>query len=223
MLRRLFCLLYLFLFSGVCFAQADSLLHSHRFEVSVGTGAYSSDRLFDNFTNGVYENYSYSYKKYSGAYFVTMKYVLTKRLSIGLSFAYENESGDIIENDPYGKHSFNSYTIGSYKRQAFTLSPELYFTYHSFANSRIYCYVGAGATLRNEIDTYDSTYFFSYYYNNGRNNLGHDLQFANNKVHFNWQFTPFGFQVGKDAFWWYIEVGIGYKGIVSSGLLIYLD
>ena len=192
-----------------------------KIEFSLGSGVWSSSELFDGYTPGFLLSPSfktYIIKQYSGAFYATAKYFVSKRVSLGIAFAYENESGTWQRNENVhgGAYGWEAIPMGSFKRQAFTFAPELYVTYAQKGIARLYWNAGVGITYRNEVDRYSGNYYAPHY-TNGVNSLGKNLQMNNNKMHLNLYYSPIGISAGK-ALRWFAEIGIGYKGILNTGV-----
>ena len=191
-----------------------------RFELSAGYGVRSSDQQFDGSYSHYHTpgKYTYNIETVSGPASMTVKYFLGRKIAVGLAAVYENETGDwltVINNG--GNDDYTTKSIGWFRRKVFTVAPECTFTYKEVANGlvRFYCFLGIGFSYENEVNIYSESYYRSQYYN-GVNILGTDLQFDNNRTHFNMQLSQ-GIRFGR-RFGCYIEAGIGYKGLFSAGL-----
>jgi len=205
---------------GLLFNQASGQ-NQGKFEVSLGSGVWSSSELFDGYMPGFFISESfrtYICKQYSGAFYATAKYFVSKRVALGVAFAYENESGvwQTNENLYGGAFGWEAIPLGTFKRQAFTFAPELYVSYMEKDITRLYWTVGAGITYRNEVDRYSDSYYEAQY-KNGVNSLGNNMEANNNRTHVNIYCAPIGISVGK-AVRWFAEIGVGYKGILNTGL-----
>ncbi len=188
-------------------------------EISAGSGVWSSDELFDGYSPGLFgpSFRTYITHSYSGAFYATVKYFVSKRASLGIAFAYENERGDWQKNiNIGGAFDWERIPLGTFKRQAFTFAPELYVNYAEKGMTRIYSTAGVGVTYRNEVDRYSDSYYESQY-NNGTNPLGPHLEANNNKLQGNFYYSPLGLSIGR-TLRWFAEIGIGYKGILNTGL-----
>jgi hypothetical protein len=194
-------------------------------ELSVGSGVWSSDELFDGYSPGFLMGATlrdYINTQYSGTYHVTAKYFVNKRISVGITFAYENESGDWRKNDPTSdRNEFTIVQLGTFKRQAFTFAPEVYLTYLNKGIARLYCTAGLGFTYHHEVDRYSDSYYMAAGYYNGMSTLGTPQEFNNNKVQPNVYFSPLGMSIGGRV-QWFTEIGIGYKGVINTGLSVKL-
>ncbi len=201
------------------FFQYASGQDKGKIEVSVGSGVWSSDELFDGYSPGFLSQSFriYTNDRFSGAFCATVKYFVKKRVSVGIAFAYENESGDWRRYDDVygGGFGWEAIQLGTYKRQAFTVAPEVCATYFEKDIARLYFTASIGITFRNEVDKYSDAYYASQY-NNGVNILGKNQELNKNGNHFNLYYSPFGISVGR-SFRWFAEVGIGYKGILNTG------
>ncbi len=184
--------------------------------IGIGAGAFSTDYLF-----GGYNRFFLFMipNQYSGTYFLNARYYPNKNYSISLVAAYDNELGDwnkyINDASPYG---WQALPIGHFKRQAFTFASEINFFYSVDGTIQPYGSLGLGITYRNEVDQYDPDHFNKNYFN-GINTLGSNLEVEKNRVGGNFYFSPIGITAGNKVKW-FAEIGIGYKGIISSGILV---
>ena len=79
----------------------------------------------------------------------------------------------------------------------------------------MYCTFGFGLTQRIETDEYSL-----YYINNGYHypSIATDyVPGSNNQLQGNIYLSPFGISTG-DKVRWFAEIGIGYKGVLNTGL-----
>jgi len=202
--------------------EADSVLkmpavHLHH-ELTIGYGEASSDQLFDGLQIGRPGNYRVQH--YSGAISFSYKYFVLPQFAIGIAVAYENENG--IWQQPYMQQTDEWLVtqLGSFKRAAFTPAIELMYIYKESKPVRYYCMAGIGFTYQNEVDIYSDGYYLTNY-QNGLNSLGKNLQIQNNRYHFNGQITPIGISVGGRISE-FMELGVGYKGILNIGITVKL-
>ena len=218
-LPGIFVILFLFLSTHVVFAQNKA----NGVEIGVNTGVFSSDYIFDGYTPGFLVTVGkkdYINHQYSGTYFLSIKYFIKERISINFIVAYENESGDWQANYNWDHFRYQTMLIGTFKRQAFSLCPEISIYYSNKKDCRTYCTAGVGLTYRNETDLYSQDYINGGYYNTYDINSTY-IQGYNGKIQGNMYFSPLGLSVGNKVCW-SIELGIGYKGIVNTGLTVKL-
>ena len=176
-------------------------------EVIVGHGFIPSEQTFAGGARGI----RYTNDHYSGALFATYRYHISDVISLGLTFAFENENGS-WDNRNYGWLSdpgtvrlANVYQ-GKFRRSAYTIAPEITFNYGDFGNGlvRLYSVVGMGYTYRDEHITYG--------------NVNTEYKNPNvNTVHFNAYGSPLGIRVGRELSGFF-ELGLGYKGVLNYGL-----
>ena len=200
----------------ITFAQAaNTSTNFKHIEVGVGGGCWSSDYLFDGYEIG--KGKLYTNKDYSGTFFFNFKYFVIERFAISITLAYENESGQWFQGKTENlRLVYYTVPIGTFRRQAFTFSPEITFYYYKKGFVGIYGVVGIGLTYRNEIGRYDQDYYNQNYLN-GTNKLGNDIEIDNSKIQPNGYSAPIGISAGKRVRW-YAEIGLGYKGIFNSGI-----
>lgn len=187
--------------------------------ISAHWGAISPDYLFAG--NKFGDKYSYGIGQYSGILNITYQHYISRRFSIGISFAYENYKGAWLGWVPGGRTGYDV-GIGTYKRHLYTVTPEATFTYRTKYNGSFTMYgsIGLGITYSNEVDIYSDDYYNSKYVN-GKNTLGASLELDNNKYHFNGQITGLGMRWGRKLCA-QLELGFGYKGILNAGLALKL-
>ena len=177
-------------------------------ELIVGHGFIPSEQAFAGGAHGI----SYTNDHYSGALFATYRYHISNVISLGLTFAFENENGSWSNSNygwlvdpPSNMVRINMYQ-GKFRRSAYTIAPEITFNYGDFAHGlvRLYSVVGMGYTYRDEHITYGNV---NIEYNNPNVN----------PVHFNAYGSPLGIRVGRELSGFF-EIGLGYKGVLNYGL-----
>ena len=189
-------------------------------ELLIGYGVSPTGTLFDGVGTG--NNRTYELGHYTGALFATYRFHKNKKVSFGVTTAYENESGIwnhviVFKSKYHGYKEYNTTFLGHYKKQYFTVSPEMTVTYKDFNHGliRIYGTLGIGISYRDEIDIYDNNYYNSNY-SNGVNSLGNNLVLTDRHFQFNMYFSPLGIHVGRKL-GFFIENGLGYKGLINFG------
>ncbi len=212
---------------AISFAKKDSTKSSKYIyrgsQLLIGHGYSPTGMIFDG--NGTGSTRTYELGQYTGAWFVNYRFHKSRKKSYGLTAAYENESGvwnkitvvsNPTRNHPY-QRDYNSTFLGHYKKQFFTLSPEITVTYFGFHKGfvRVYGTLGIGISYRNEIDTYDTGYYLSNYAN-GVNKLGNSLVLTDSHFQFNMYVSFLGIHVGRKL-GCFIESGLGYKGLLNIG------
>jgi hypothetical protein len=213
-----------FLMAVPAYGQRVPFNNDSKNSLTLSWGAISSDFIFAGNIAEIFggDKNSYSNNKYCGTFCLTWKYLFSKRCSIGITAVYENMKGSWFENTTgyqYGGDIF----VGSFKRNLFTIGPEVAFIYRTTHSGlmKIYGAVGFGYTFYNEVDTYNLDYYYSKY-KNGVNTLGKSIEKENNANHFNGQITGLGIRYGSQLAF-NLELGFGYKGIVNAGLTLNLD
>ncbi len=178
--------------------------NAHSNEIMIGYGVLPTFQLSDAYYASPYKD-----EYYSGAYFITYKHHFTKKVSVSFTVVYENETG-IMRNYP------NSF----FKRRCFTFSPEVSYYYSNKSGSALqfYCTGGIAYSLRNEIHIFDSAFYYQISnYQNGHNIYGSNVQTVNNTDQLNIYISPIGIHFGR-TFGGFLEIGVGYKGIINGGL-----
>ena len=205
---------------NTAFAQTD---HATHFELAAGVGVGSTDELLDGYKFAPSRHYNIV-DQYSGTFTGGVRYLFNDGSSLGIMTAYEKESGtwQAYQNS---SNSINAQAIklGTYSLQALTLVLELkgYYNKKNAATSltRMYITLASGVTIKQETDRYSDSYYASLY-PNGTNVTA--SQHATGKAyHYNGYFSPFGISVGHRLSWC-AELGIGYKGIINTGVTLKL-
>lgn len=152
-------------------------------EISFAYGYYSV-YSFQNHING------YGYTETSGSFLLNYKYYLTKRVTIGMGFGYENIR-----------------TLGSY----LSFTPEFTYTYLDTKNDRIRLKLYGGASIG--ITSYnDAMYNDNPYYNSNT----YVRRYDNSGAQITGNATLLGVRVGRKL-GFFGELGIGYKGLFNFG------
>lgn len=141
------------------------------------------------------EDVSFRNASYSEALGLQYDYLLNPNLAVGMSAAFEQKTAEL---EVRHKTVNRDITVGSYRRRAFTLAPEVNFTYRLPTAVKIYGTVGLGGTLILETFRGD----------NGSRTVASGS--------FAFQVSPVCLRFGRTFSGW-IELGYGYKGIASLG------
>ena len=138
-------------------------------------------------------------KQYAGALFVNYYFSPVPWVSVGIGSGIEMHRAGLTTGDP--NVSVNrEIRIGSYKRTAFTVAPELRLGYGTKPFVNFYALLGLGSTFIVERIENDAT----------------NQKISMNDNYFTFQVTPFGIRVGKKLSG-FAEIGYGYKGIMRLG------
>ena len=174
-------------------------------EVRIGHGLLPAEQLFA----GGGRRFDYKNRNYSGSIFATYKYHMNDVVSLGLTLAYEYESGTFSGNQFYNVYVGPSYApvylgVGNFTRSSYTIAPELTVTYGNFGDGLVsmYCTAGAGYTIRNEKISYANTVTEYGMYR---------------PIHFTGYISPLGLRFGRQLSGFF-EFGLGYKGVFNYGL-----
>lgn len=211
------------LFTLPAFGKRLPYSDSSQNSLTLSWGVFSTDFILDGNNAKVItgEINGYSIGKFTGTACLTWKYILSKRFSIGISAVYENINGSWYEKT-IGYPYIGDLFVGTFKRNLFTIAPEITITYKNSRNGilRLYGAIAIGYTYSNEVDTYDLD-FYNGHYLNGINTLGESTKKENNIYHVNGQITGFGITLGKKLAF-NLEAGLGYKGILNAGIKLKL-
>lgn len=181
-------LLLLLFASQVIFAQRNSL--------SIGYGLVTTDQFITSFSSalaGAFAGSSATNIKSTGAIALSYHHFnAANRAGLGVALVYDKLSSDIVNS--------SKTKISSSTTQAITAALEGKLKYNKGEHFNLYGLLGAGYTFNKT--TYDPPPA------SGK---------ESNNSHFNFQVTPIGVQFGG-AVKGYVELGVGYKGLVSGGL-----
>lgn len=200
----------------------------YRHTLSAGGGGKSTSALSEE-EKGVKESYkTRPINKYSGTFTATYRYVLTNKIAVGIAASFDREAGAMREFESSGNTGVSTTHIGDFKRNVFTVAPEILINYTKnnshkktdHFNIAAYGYLGIGCTFVNELDTYDNTYFLSTFYN-GISKIGKSPQVLNNRQSVNVQLCLIGISLCR-RIGGFAELGYGYKGILTMGCQIKL-
>ena len=209
----------LFILSWCTFSTAATYAKpkTNRDEISVAVGKWTPIPLFRGVHAGKDGYSEYPVDHYSGTFAVTYRYHLSRKNSLGIAVAYENESGGWFHLKNLGNRNGPD-RFGTYKRNLYTIAAEARTLYSRNRNKLVftYGYIGVGITFRNEVDAYSLEYYNSQF-NNGANQLSDKLEIQSDQTHFNIQLCPIGISVGGNIRG-YVEAGFGYKGLFCAGL-----
>ncbi len=154
-----------------------------------------------------------------GELYIKYRYHRSKKMSYGLTIAYENETGTASRVYLTSKNRYSREEhLGSFKKQVITFAPEMTLNYWDINHGmvRLYGTLGLGISYGNQIDTYDSSYYVARYVN-GVNSLGNSMAIDNSRYLLNYYFSFLGVHVGREV-GGFIEVGLGYKGLINVGM-----
>lgn len=181
-------------------------------EVSLGHGLAPIQQLFA----GTLKYVDYKNTTATGAISLGYRYHATRVISIGLTMAFEHESGQwkthegLIFTSLFGQ---SDVAYGRFSRTCFSFVPEIGFNYGESSNGMVsfYSFLAIGMTRRSQTATLDG---------NGSGNytlytVGDAPRI--NDIRTTFQVTPFGLRVGR-ALGGFAEIGLGYKGLFNYGL-----
>ena len=149
----------------------------------------------------------------SGAAFITYRYVLDDRFSLGITAGFDNSTGRITRSR--NRYSLPAGSLGGYQRRSRTIAAELRLVYYSNEEETFYGLVGGGYTFSNvRINYVDDVYNEMSKRYPGV--LGDDPRVINDNrlAH---QVTLFGYRT-NGPFSVFTEIGFGYKGLLHFGL-----
>ncbi len=201
--------------------DTTSARYRQHFEIGAGAGIWSSDELFDGYEPGLLGmgKRDYINHQYSGAYHINLMCFISRRISVNVVFEWERESGDWQANYNPDHFAYQTELIGTFSRKAYTLAPEVSYYYYVDPLVKVYCTAGVGVTYRQEHCEYSQDYInYGNHYGSIRTDYppgDHD------RVQANTYLSPVGFSVAN-RICWFGALGIGYKGILCTGLTVKL-
>lgn len=156
----------------------------------------------------------------TGALFITYKTYLNNRSALSISVGLDNQNGDLS----YGNPRMSTYTpgtSGNYKRRSYTAAFGYTMIYKKAGRISTYGHLGIGATYAFERYTVnDDAKYRSIFY--GTNGIVPANPYKEMHHHLTGQITPLGIRV-QGHFAGFIEIGYGYRGIISGGIAINLS
>lgn len=190
-MKRLLVLFILLVFSlNISFAQTQ------KHEINVGVGMLSSNQLIDALSGIIITSLPFDIKmdnsRSPGAWYAGYRYSITEKIGIGGVFTFDHNAYDAIRYD---------INVGKFNNNYYTISVEGDFRYINNPKFKLYSLIGVGGTLLHQKYKGDQLY----------------ADKENSNIFFNFQITPVGLKYGN-RFGGFLELGFGYKGIVTAGL-----
>jgi hypothetical protein len=184
--------------------HAQANIQKDNFSISYGifSGMQISDALSGGFSGSVT---SYTVETgQTGSVFLTYRYFLSIRNAIGLTIGTQTISGTF-----YRGISGNPEEVDMFTLRNNTIAAEYEWVYYNGNGIRWYTLIGAGTSIYNRKDNFVNNIPRGYY------QVG-----PANGVKFNFQYTPTAITFGPklSIFAFFIELGLGYKGIFNFGL-----
>jgi hypothetical protein len=180
----------------------------------VGYGRGSIIQLFEGVNGGKNGYNTYDIKGHPYIFSCDYRCYVISRLAIGLSVAYESESGNWQTISGF---YYPVVKMGTFSRQVFSVAPEVLVVYERKRNKLLYGYVGVGYSYMRQTNVYSEEYYSSKNYS-GVNSLGPYRALPYNNGGYTFQVCAFGFSIGHKVRA-YGELGFGYKGIANIGLM----
>ena len=166
-------------------------------EVAISYGIYSNSQILDVFEemfNAVNVS-EFKDEKFFGPIGVEYFYHINPAIGVGGIFTYGQNKQEAI---------YNSNKIGVSKNSYMTIMPAVKFDWLRKKNFGMYSKLAVGVTFRGEKFESEDTGKYSNY--------------TENKVHFNWQASALGMEVGSPNLRGFVELGFGEQGIVLAGI-----
>jgi hypothetical protein len=186
----------IFTLAAMVFLAGATQAQESRHEVYGGIGVWGTNTIIDVFSDIIVTGFtggtiSTQNDNYIGDFHLGYKYLPSKHIAFGLTFAYASNTSDAYFNQAKSGRIYNDY---------YTWGLEFDYRYISRPKLALYSTLGAGITL------------FSQEY---RPESGDKAKESN--AYFNFQVTPIGVKFGQ-YFGVFAEAGFGYKGILTLGL-----
>ncbi len=184
---------------------------------SVSYASLTADYLLDGYQPGRPTEFSYANRGTPGALCITYKYMLKKRIAVGVTATIEQQYGDWLDNEIPDGNVFDLQTTvkGAFVRTCYTLGADLTYDYVATSLVRLYLVAGLGFTYEFETDQYNPS-FYDQGYRQGVNEYG-PMRSSHVKSHVNMYASPLGLSVGRKLRYFF-ELGFGYRGVVNTGL-----
>jgi hypothetical protein len=169
-------------------------------DISISYGLVSGRQIADGLTQGEDGGGNYE-SSHSGNVFINYRYFFTNRFALGVTGGFQNISGNMEPEQSIGG------IVNAYSLTNLTFAAELTTVFLNSPYLQLYVLFGLGGS-----DAYlnNSTYPLNTVYQTGYSEPATGPRF-------NFQLDPIALRVGgKLSF--FMELGIGYKGIVNTGL-----
>ena len=181
---------------------AQDMAGCQEFSASYGTTS-GTDMIQGFYLNRGRANFDhpsyYDATSKTGNLFLTYRYSVCKRLSIGITLGAEHVDFDHYSNPHFG----DPVLLGKYKAGITTMAFELKPVYLNSEYVQLYALIGIGARYYDQTQTAGSP-------------AGTSDNVWLPKYMLNSQWTPIGIRVGKNI-GGYAELGVGYKGLANIG------
>ncbi len=187
--------------------------------LSLGIGLNSTNYAFKGLDFGLVINLK-NYENEGSMTLFSLSYAhkISQHAYCGLALAVDQQHGEWLHNFTYSSlGNMQHENLGVFNRSCLTLAAEYRINYVEKKNYALYATLGAGATFYHEVRQFDKAYYLQGY-ENGINKYGPDPRQVRNSAFFNCNISPFGLQAGTARFKYFLELGVGYKGLIHSGI-----
>jgi hypothetical protein len=141
-----------------------------------------------------------------------------KHSYFGLAVAADQQHGEwMTSNRPSSDPYYFNTDIGIFSRRCLTLAAEYRINGIVRKNFIIYTTIGVGATFYQEVRQYSPDVYLQGYIN-GYNRYGPNPRQVQEGKYFNGYASPIGIAAGFKQFQYFFEIGIGYKGLLHTGI-----
>jgi hypothetical protein len=183
-------------------ATAQCPSDKRQWDIAVSHGFLTGDQVADQITTNDNASASSGGKTQtynSGATFLTIRYFVYNRLAFGITGGITDERGQTTATYT------PSLILSTYKQRITTIAPELYYIYFFGKYFEGYTLVGVGPSFISNTTVTNANGTVA----GGTATTSRDA--------FKVQYTPIGIRFGG-RLGGFLELGIGYKGVVNAGL-----
>lgn len=165
-------------------------------EIAISVGVYSNSQWLDVYENMVsaITGVKFDDESFTGPISAEYFYRTKNWLGVGGIFVFGQSKQDVYYDNTKDGEATNAY---------YTLMPAVKFDWLRKKNIGMYTKLGAGATLRHEtIDGHSAS----------------TKDYNETAVHFNWQASLLGFELGSPKVRGFLELGFGEQGVALAGV-----
>lgn len=174
-------------------------VYSQQHQIEVGAGVLSSNATVDilsnigkNLAGSAFTGSTLTNSQYYGEFRASYSYLPLNWLATGATASFSRSMHDHIQ---YGEYT------GKQEIDYFTIAAEATFYYMNREHVRLYGLIGVGGTFVQQTDRDANSSYLE----------------VRNYNYLNFQLSPIGIEAGAQQFGGFMELGFGYRGIISLG------
>ena len=194
-----FCVCGIVITTSTVYAQFDVFREDKPVEVTFSDGVLSTGHM-----GGAMEGYTNWPRNMTGALCLSLKKYVHRSIAIGGLIGYDKINGFTDNNYYNSNQRYGSW--GRYNIHAYNVCADITIPYRTRDWFMFYAYVGGGYTYKQIITDFEGDGLSI--------SSSHFVQTLNL---FNFQISPWCFRFGR-SFGVSLEIGYGYKGMISIGL-----